>query len=251
VKFRRKAKHAAESDGSADTPSDAGSDAGSGAGADSADAGDTQDDATKDEATQEAATAESESEPDAEPGAGAGPRDFDDTEEADREDLVDLGSLLVGPIPGFELRLQVEESTQKVQSAQLVASDGVIDLRAFAAPRNGDLWGEVRPSIKADHERRGGKATEHDGDFGPELRCELPVKRQDGSDAIQPTRIIGINGPRWLLRATMLGRPAVQPDQVGAFDAALDKIVVNRGTEAMAPGDALPLRLPASAKRLD
>lgn len=187
---------------------------------------------------------------DTEAATGTGPRDVDETDEAEREELVDLGSLLVGPIPGFELRLQVEESSQQVQSCQLVSQEGAIDVRAFAAPRNGDLWEQVRPDIIADHERRGGSATEHDGPFGPELRCQLPVQRKDGTKAVQPTRVIGINGPRWMLRVTMLGQPALEPDDAGAFDTALDRIVVDRGSHAMAPGDALPLRLPDSAKRL-
>lgn len=236
MKFRRKAKEAADTEtaGPEETPDadetpserDTGSDT-----ATDADASDTDDDDT-DEA------------------AGTGPRDVGDTEEDEREDLVNLGSLLVGPIPGFELRLQVEESSQQVQSAQLVSQEGAIDLRAFAAPRNGDLWEQVRPDIIADHERRGGAAAEHDGPFGPELRCELPVQRKDGSKAVQPTRVLGINGPRWMLRVTMLGRPALEPDDAGLFDKALDRIVVDRGSHAMAPGDALPLELPDSAKRL-
>lgn len=183
--------------------------------------------------------------------AGTGPRDGGDVPEADREELVDLGSLLVGPIAGFELRLQVEESTQQVRSVQLVTDDGIIDLRAFAAPRNGDLWTDVRPDVTADHEKRGGTVTEVDGDFGVELHCQLPVKRADGTKAIQPTRIIGINGPRWMLRATMLGRPAMKPEEAADFFTALDQLVVERGSSAMAPGDPLPLRLPDSAKRID
>ncbi len=58
---------------------------------------------------------------------------------------LDLGSLLITPEPGRELRLQVDERTQAVQAVLLAGSDGALELRAFAAPRNGDLWSEVRP----------------------------------------------------------------------------------------------------------
>ena len=85
-------------------------------------------------------------------------------------------------------------------------------LRAFAAPRNGDLWSEVRPQIAADAARRGGTATEQDGPFGTELFCEVQVKNADGKVGNQVSRVIGFNGPRWLLRATFLGRPARDPE---------------------------------------
>ncbi len=32
----------------------------------------------------------------------------------------------------------------------LAGPDGALELRAFAAPRNGDLWSEVRPQIAGD-----------------------------------------------------------------------------------------------------
>ena len=57
--------------------------------------------------------------------------------------------------------------------------------------------------------RRGGTATEREGRFGTELVCQLAVQTGDGRTANQPSRIIGINGPRWMLRGTLLGRPAV------------------------------------------
>ena len=81
-----------------------------------------------------------------------------------------------------------------------------MELRAFSAPRNGDLWTDVRPQLAADMARRGGTATEREGRFGTELVCQLSVQTNDGKTAQQPSRIVGINGPRWMLRATFLGR---------------------------------------------
>jgi hypothetical protein len=72
-------------------------------------------------------------------GAVAGPYDADDLPE-DGAERVDLGSLLIVPEPGRELRLQVDEASGTVQSVVLAGSDGALELRAFAAPRNGDLW---------------------------------------------------------------------------------------------------------------
>jgi hypothetical protein len=178
-----------------------------------------------------------------------GPWDSDEIPD-DGLDRVDLGSLRIAPLEGTELQLQVDEQTGTVQSALLAAPDGAIELRAFAAPRNGDLWSEVRPQIAGDVAQHGGTATERDGRWGVELVCQMQVVGPDGSRAIQPSRIVGINGERWLLRATFLGRPAVEPDDAQAWEDALAAVVVHRGAHAMPAGDALPLVLPPDSQRM-
>jgi Protein of unknown function (DUF3710) len=179
----------------------------------------------------------------------SGPWDSDDLPD-DGVDRVDLGSLLVPPRDGAELRLQVDEGSGEVQSVMLAAEEGAMELRAFAAPRNGDLWSEVRPQIAADISRHGGTAGEREGRWGTELVCQMQVVLPDGTQAMQPSRIIGVNGARWLLRATFLGQPAVEPDGAGDWEDAVASIVVHRGTHAMPVGDALPLTLPDDAQRL-
>jgi hypothetical protein len=183
------------------------------------------------------------------PAPADGPWDSD-AEPDDGLDRVDLGSLRVPPREGAELRLQVDEASGEVQSVMLAAEEGALELRAFAAPRNGDLWSEVRPQIAADVSRHGGTATERLGRWGPELVCQMQVVLPDGSQALQPSRIVGINGSRWLLRATFLGQPALEPDGAQEWEDALAAVVVHRGGHAMPVGDALPLTLPDDAQRL-
>ena len=83
-----------------------------------------------------------------------------------------------------ELRLQVDEATGEVQSVMLAGADGALELRAFAAPRNGDLWSEVRPQIAADmaaarrHRHRARGPLRHRAGL-PDDRCS----RGDGTTA--------------------------------------------------------------------
>lgn len=184
---------------------------------------------------------------DAEPTPG--PYDADELPD-DGVERVDLGALLIEPEQGRELRLQVDEASGSVQSVVLAGKDGAIELRAFAAPRNGDLWSEVRPQIAADMAQRGGTATEREGRFGTELVCQIQVQRTDGATATQPSRIVGINGPRWLLRATLLGRPAVETDGVDDWEDTITKVAVRRGEQAMRVGEPLPLVLPEGARKV-
>lgn len=186
--------------------------------------------------------------PDA-PGPARGPYDFDDID-PDAE-YIDLGSLMLQPPDGLELRLQVDEASGDVAAVLLVAEEGLLEVRAFASSRGGDLWAEARREIAADTARRGGTATEQDGPFGPELLCQVPVDGPNGESLVQPSRIVGHTGPRWFLRATIAGRPAVDADYARPFEEAFATTVVNRGIDAMPPGEPLPLRLPPEARKVD
>jgi hypothetical protein len=180
-------------------------------------------------------------------GAGEGPFDAEDLESTDGR--VDLGALLLLPLEGAELQLQVDEASGTVQSVMFAGPEGALELKVFAAPRYGDLWSEVRPQIAADLGKRGGTATEREGRFGTELLCQMPVTMPDGQPGLQPSRVIGINGPRWLLRGTLLGRPAVEPDAGSPFEDALTTVAVRRGSHAMPVGDPLALTLPPDARK--
>ena len=202
-------------------------------------------DAAPDE-TATAAAAESAGE---QPDPGTGPFDAEDVE-GDGVERVDLGSLLIPPVDGAELRLQVDERTQQVQAVLLAGTDGALELRAFSAPRNGDLWSEIRPQLAADMARRGGTATEQEGRFGTELACRLTVQAPDGRTGEQPSRIVGINGSRWMLRATFLGQPALDAASAAAWEETLGAVAVRRGDHAMPVGDPLPVVLPEQARRV-
>jgi hypothetical protein len=62
--------------------------------------------------------------------------------------------------------------------------------------------------------------------------------------------VLGIAGPRWLLRVSTFGRPATSFQADGLLEQVLRDTVVLRGTQPMSPGEALPLVLPAGAKRV-
>jgi hypothetical protein len=180
-----------------------------------------------------------------------GPWDSSETTvDEDDPTTVDLGGLIVTGRPGLELRLQVDEASQQVAAVLLVGKEGAVELRAFAAPRSADIWDDIRRQIAAETTRRGGTATEAKSSYGTELRVMMPVTTPEGKNATQASRVLGISGPRWLLRATLLGRPAVEPQEDGDIEAALRDVVVVRGNAPMAPGDPLPLNMPANAQPL-
>jgi len=177
----------------------------------------------------------------------AGPYDSEDLPHAAEGERVDLGSLLILPEPDRELRIQVDEASGNVQSVVIAGPDGALELRAFAAPRAGDLWSDARPQIAAEVAQSGGTATEREGPWGTELICQVA---QRGA-APQITRVIGINGDRWMLRATLLGQPAAKPDEAGAWEDSIRRVAVHRGAQAMPVGESLPVVMPPQARRVD
>jgi hypothetical protein len=172
-----------------------------------------------------------------------------DSEELPPEEVerLDLGSLLIIAEPNRELRLQVDEASGVVQSVVIAGPDGALELRAFAAPRNGDLWSEARPKIAAEVAQAGGTATEREGPWGTELICEVGQR----SGGTQVSRVIGINGPRWMLRCSLLGAAASRPDDAKDWEESIRKVAVHRGAHAMPVGEGLSVVMPPQARRTD
>jgi hypothetical protein len=170
--------------------------------------------------------------------------DITGTPEAPR---IDLGSMILVGFPGAELRLQMSEETQQIVSAMLIHQNSALEVGAYAAPRSGGLWSELREEIMASAIDAGGSGTLAEGPFGVELRRIIPVTTPEGEQGYQPSRMWVAEGPRWLLRGIVYGQAALEEGEDSPVAELLDafrQIVVRRGDEAMAPGDLLPLTMP-------
>ncbi|RYE79550.1 MAG: DUF3710 domain-containing protein [Myxococcales bacterium] len=179
-----------------------------------------------------------------------GPFDVADID-LEESNLIDLGSLLIAPMENTDLRVQVDDTSGEILSVMLLGENAALEVRAFAAPRQPGLWEDTRRQIAAEIARAGGTADEREGTFGPELFVQQPITTEDGQQGVQPSRVLGHEGPRWFLRSTLFGVPAVDPAEAGRWEDAVRAIVVRRGNDAMPPGEALPLVLPPDATRLD
>ena len=188
-----------------------------------------------------AAEGETGEEPD-EAGRPQGPWDSEDAPEDDLQ-RIDLGALLV-PVPeGTEVRVDVSPEGEVV-AATLVQGESTMQVNAFAAPRRSGIWGEVRTEIAEALNGGGGKAEEGTGPYGTELRAQVPAEVPGQGVQLAPARFVGVDGPRWFLRALIAGPAATDPTAAAGLEAVLRDVVVVRGNEAMAVRDPLPLRLP-------
>lgn len=175
-----------------------------------------------------------------------GPWDSTEKSVVDDPTYVDLGSLIVRGHDDYALQLPADNDEGEIGSVLMVAENGALELRAFAATRSGGLWDEVRSDIVAEVERLGGEAIEDEGPHGTELKVTVPATTPDGETGVQPSRIMGIEGPRWLLRATLLGEAALVPEGHILMDALSDVIVV-RGEGPKMLREPLLLRVPPNA----
>jgi len=159
---------------------------------------------------------------------------------------LDLGCLRVPVLPGTEVRVEMNEAQQPI-AATIVHGTNSLQVLAFAAPRNGGIWDEVRTEIAESVRADGGQADETETDFGTELHTRVRAELTPGQVTEQQLRFVGFDGPRWFLRGVFSGPAASHPAQAQVLETVLTSIVVVRGTDPMAPRDPLQLRLPREA----
>ena len=176
---------------------------------------------------------------------GGGP--FDRSEVPGLDGRLDLGSLWLTGVPGMELRLEVEEESQNVVGVTAVLGESAVQLQAFAAPRSEGIWDEIRTEIAASITSQGGTADKVSGPLGTELRAQMPGHGPDGRTVFSPVRFVGVDGPRWFLRAVLSGQAAVDDGAASTLLEVVRGTVVVRGDEAMAPRELLSLTLPVQS----
>jgi hypothetical protein len=180
-------------------------------------------------------------------GLPGGPWDISDNySPAER---IDFGSLLIPVQEGFDVQINVAE--EEGAWVAVVREDSGMQLQAFAAPRSGGLWDEVRHEIGENIADSGGSWQEGDGPFGPELLAQVPIGDEGTQPAgqLQAVRFLGFNGPRWFLRGVISGPAAADAVLAEPFNALFADVVVVRGDYPAPPRDQLEIRLPEDVRR--
>ncbi len=173
---------------------------------------------------------------------------FDRSAVDDESDYLNLGPIWVKGIQGMELRLEVNEQEQQITGLTAVLGESAVQLQAFAAPRTEGVWIDIRNEIAKSITDSGGTAEVVTGPFGEELQTRMPQTGPDGRTVFMPARFVGVDGPRWFLRAVVSGRAAIDPAAAVAVHELIRTTVVDRGGEAKPPRELLPLRLPEQSQ---
>ena len=175
----------------------------------------------------------------------AGPRDVKDI--ANPDEYLNFGSLLIKPMQGLKVRLDIEEKTQRVISLSLEVAESRIQLQAFARAKSEALWPGISNKIAEDISKQNGELFIRDGEHGKELLAKVPQQLPDGRAGHVALRFIGVDGPRWFLRV-VVGGAAISNEQASmVVDELVRGLVVDRGDKPLPPQELLPLSVPANA----
>ncbi|MFT4469971.1 DUF3710 domain-containing protein [Arthrobacter sulfonylureivorans] len=180
----------------------------------------------------------------------SGPRrngPFDDSEQDAGTDYLDLGALKIRPREGLQLRLEIEEKSQRVVAVTLDFGGSNLQLQAFAAPKSEGLWDEIRTQIASSVGSQGGTVQEFEGPMGTEVVAKLPAQTSDGQKGYRVARFLGIDGPRWFLRGVIGGPAALDRAKAADLEELFRSTIVVRGTQPLPPKDLLQLKMPKGA----
>ncbi|WP_052462533.1 DUF3710 domain-containing protein [Nigerium massiliense] len=180
-----------------------------------------------------------------------GPFDYTEVDlEADEVERIPFGPLIVTPFPGMNLQLHGDEESQSIYAALALYENSGLELALFAAPRTGGLADELREDTVEESEQAGGSAEVADGPFGPEVRRVLPMEGPEGEQMFHVSRIWMVEGPRWLLRGTLMGQAGMTEGEEAPADTFVEffrNIIVRRDDAPRVPGELITLALPESA----
>lgn len=180
-----------------------------------------------------------------------GPFDIDEVDlGADDVQRVDLGTLILTPEKGMNIKLVANAETKQVQ--HVVVENGpqsAMQITVFAAPATEDFRADIREDIVA-HTENAKVVDMAEGPFGTELRRVIALTDDQGREGFAPLRDWLIAGPRWVLNVRLIGQAALDSANEAAaseFEEFVHNIIVRRGDVAMVPGSVVPLVPPETA----
>lgn len=173
----------------------------------------------------------------------AGP--FDISEVQDVKPFIDFGSMRIPPRENLQLRLEVEEATQRIVAVAMDLNESTLQLQAFAAPKNEGIWHEIRSQMQQGIIAQGGETEERIGSLGPELIAKIPIRDESGNVAgHRLARFVGVDGPKWFLRGVIGGAALNNPFAAADIDDLFRSVVIVRDEIPLPPKDLLLLKVP-------
>lgn len=172
-------------------------------------------------------------------GGDTGPFDGDSLnyEDFDFSDFsagtLDLGSMKIALPKGSQVQVEMGEKGPKM--LHIVTTAGRITPVAFAAPRSSGQWESSAKELIQGIENDGLPTRLEEGPWGTEIV---------GSNDNGEIRIIGVEGPRWMLRVT-LAAPKGKSEELARIGRELvARTFVYRGDEPILAGNALRVVMP-------
>ncbi len=177
-----------------------------------------------------------------------GPFDHDEVDlDGDDVERLTFGPLIVTPFEGLSVQLHGDEDSGTIYAMLALYENSGLELALFAAPTSGGLAEELREDTVEEAEQGGGSAELAEGPFGTEVRRVLPMEGPEGEQLFHVSRIWLVEGPRWLLRGTLMGPAGMTEGDAPPADVFVEffrNVVVRRDAVPRVPGELITLALP-------
>lgn len=179
-----------------------------------------------------------------------GPYDISEVESQEfSKGYMDLGTIKVPMRKKVSYRLEQEQAKNKVFAVSAVHENSTLQIQAFAAPRSGGLWEEIRQEMYDQNKSaKGAKLAFQEGEFGQELIIRIPAELPDGRKGERIARFLGIDGPRWMIRAMFMGKAALNRKDAMTLDDILKNAVIDRGEQPLPARQLLELTPPENVQ---
>lgn len=181
-----------------------------------------------------------------------GPFDHDEVDlSADDVARDAYGPLIVTTFDGLDIMPHVDPASGTVLAILAIYEGSGLELALFAAPTSGGLAQELREDTVEEAVQGGGSAEVADGPFGPEVRRVMPMEGPEGEQLFLVSRIWVVEGPRWLLRGTLVGPAAMTEGETPPSDVFVEffrNVVVRRDDSPRVPGELITLAPAEAAK---
>ncbi|MEV6419158.1 DUF3710 domain-containing protein [Streptomyces sp. NPDC051662] len=133
---------------------------------------------------------------------------WDSGENVPGGERIDLGGMRIPSEPG--LRIEPMRDGDEILAVTVIKGPTAIQLQAYRATQ-GRSWDVIRGNMMKKMKAQGTAVVEWAGMAGVELRVSVPVIEPDGNRSVQGVRVLGADGPGWILRGFVTGDGA-EPD---------------------------------------
>lgn len=172
-----------------------------------------------------------------------GPIDIADAESV--EGMLDLGVLHLPRESGVRVQFTINRATRSAIGALVQMVGSSVTLTVLAAPKSDTLWPDMRDELVESITSGGGTASFREGPFGPEVEALIPKPEVNETRHV---RLVGVDGPRWMLRAEIVGQAVTDSEARESVYDYLRRVVVDRGSDPHPVRDVIELTMPESAQ---
>ncbi|MDO5721233.1 MAG: DUF3710 domain-containing protein [Actinomycetaceae bacterium] len=169
---------------------------------------------------------------------------YDASQRDTSQGYLDFGALYLPSVPGVQIQPEFGADGSSINRLGVVVGSSRLNIMVAASPTTGGSWDRVRQKTLESVANEGVKAREVKGRWGTEIQAASSGTTPDGRKVKNFIRIVGVEGPRWVLRIDIQGPAAVEEAAFNQVSEIIDNIVVYRDKSPRPPESVIALTLP-------